>query len=51
VVLHLTTEVARHAGHAEIVREHVDGATAWPLMAAAEGWEPTGFIVPWEPTS
>ena len=41
VLLHLIEEVARHAGHADIVREAVDGATMYPLMAAAEGWPAT----------
>ena len=27
----------RHVGHADIVREFIDGASAFPLMAAAEG--------------
>ncbi len=47
VVLHLIEETARHAGHADIVREAVDGATAFPLMAAAEGWPPTPWMRPW----
>jgi hypothetical protein len=38
VLLHLIEETARHAGHADIVRESIDGATCWTLMAAAEGW-------------
>jgi Protein of unknown function (DUF664) len=38
VLLHLTEELARHAGHADIIRESIDGATCWALMAAAEGW-------------
>jgi uncharacterized damage-inducible protein DinB len=38
VLLHLIEEVARHAGHADIIRESIDGATCWTLMAAAEGW-------------
>jgi uncharacterized damage-inducible protein DinB len=38
VLLHLIEETARHAGHADIVRESVDGATCWTVMAAAEGW-------------
>jgi uncharacterized damage-inducible protein DinB len=38
VLLHLIEEVARHAGHADIVRESIDNATCWTLMAAAEGW-------------
>jgi hypothetical protein len=38
VLLHLIEETARHAGHADIIRESLDGATFYPLMAAAEGW-------------
>ena len=49
VLMHLVSETARHAGHADIVREAVDGATAFPLMAAAEGWPATPWIQPWEP--
>ena len=49
VLLHLITETARHAGHADIVRESVDGATAFPLMAAAEGWPVTPWMQPWQP--
>jgi uncharacterized damage-inducible protein DinB len=49
VLLHLIQETARHAGHADIVRESIDGATAFPLMAAAEGWPATPWMQPWEP--
>jgi uncharacterized damage-inducible protein DinB len=49
VLLHLIEETARHAGHADIVRESIDGATAYPLMAAAEGWPATTWLTPWEP--
>ncbi|MDQ1468012.1 MAG: hypothetical protein QOH10_2427 [Actinomycetota bacterium] len=49
VLLHLIQETARHAGHADIVRESIDGATAYPLMAAAEGWPATPWLQPWEP--
>jgi uncharacterized damage-inducible protein DinB len=49
VLLHLIEETARHAGHADIVRESIDGATGYPLMAAAEGWEPTPWLQPWHP--
>ncbi|MQA97851.1 MAG: DUF664 domain-containing protein [Streptosporangiales bacterium] len=38
VLFHLIEEVARHAGHADIVRESVDGRTFYDLMAEAEGW-------------
>jgi uncharacterized damage-inducible protein DinB len=39
VLLHLIEETARHAGHADIIRESLDGGTRWALMAAAEGWD------------
>jgi uncharacterized damage-inducible protein DinB len=48
VLLHLITETARHAGHADLIREHVDRATAIPLMAAAEGWSETPWVKPWK---
>ncbi|ASR34395.1 hypothetical protein BAY61_04605 [Prauserella marina] len=47
VLLHLIEETARHAGHADILRESIDGATAFPLMAAAEGWPETPWLKPW----
>jgi Protein of unknown function (DUF664) len=40
VLLHVIEETARHAGHADIIREALDGATMYQLMAAAEGWLP-----------
>jgi uncharacterized damage-inducible protein DinB len=49
VLLHIIEETARHAGHADIIRESIDGATAIPLMAAAEGWPPSPWVQPWEP--
>jgi uncharacterized damage-inducible protein DinB len=49
VLLHLIEETARHAGHADIVRESVDGATAFPLMAAVENWPPSPWMQPWTP--
>ncbi len=48
VLLHLIEETARHAGHADVVRESIDGATAYELMAAAERWEPSPWLKPWE---
>lgn len=50
VLLHLIQETARHAGHADIVREGIDGATAFPLMAAAEEWPATPWLKPWTPS-
>ena len=49
VLLHLIEETARHAGHADIVREAIDGATMYALMAAAEGWPATEWLTPWSP--
>jgi hypothetical protein len=49
VLLHLVEEYARHAGHADIVRESIDGATMYELMAAAEGWPATDWLQPWTP--
>jgi uncharacterized damage-inducible protein DinB len=47
ILLHLIEETARHAGHADIVREAVDGAGAFPLMAAVEGWPESPWMKPW----
>jgi len=49
VLLHLIQETARHAGHADIIREAVDGGTAYPIMAAAEGWPESPWMKPWKP--
>jgi hypothetical protein len=51
VLLHLIEEFARHAGHADIIREAIDGATMYELMAAAEGWPATDWLRPWEPAT
>jgi uncharacterized damage-inducible protein DinB len=49
VLMHLVAETARHAGHADLLREAVDGAVAFPLMAAAERWPETPWMQPWRP--
>jgi hypothetical protein len=49
VLLHVIEETARHAGHADIVREAIDGATMYELMAGAEGWPETEWLKPWRP--
>jgi len=49
VLLHLIEETARHLGHADIIRESLDGATAIPLLAAAESWPETPWVKPWQP--
>ncbi len=35
ILLHLIEETARHAGHADIIRESLDGATAFELVTAS----------------
>ncbi len=49
VLLHLLEELSRHAGHADIVRESIDGATGYELMAGREGWPKTDWLTPWQP--
>jgi uncharacterized damage-inducible protein DinB len=46
---HLCSELARHAGHADIIRESIDGATMYELVAAAEDWPETDWLTPWRP--
>ncbi|KRF15379.1 hypothetical protein ASG90_11760 [Nocardioides sp. Soil797] len=47
VWLHLIEELARHAGHADIIRESIDGATMFELVAGREGWPETPWLKPW----
>ncbi|MEU7293083.1 DinB family protein [Streptomyces exfoliatus] len=48
VLLHLIEETARHGGHADVIRESIDGATLYPLLATAERW-PDPWFQPWSP--
>jgi hypothetical protein len=47
VAMHIVEELARHAGHADIVRESIDGATMYELVAGREGWPETDWLKPW----
>jgi uncharacterized damage-inducible protein DinB len=47
VIFHLIEELARHAGQADVIRETIDGATMYELLAGLEDWEPTPWITPW----
>jgi hypothetical protein len=49
VAMHLVEELARHAGHADIIRESIDGATMYELVAAREGSPETPWLKPWRP--
>ena len=48
-LVHHLEELARHAGHADIIREQLDGATAASLLMAVEGREGNDFVQPWTP--
>ena len=37
VLLHIIEEFARHAGHADIIRESIDGSTMYELLFALDG--------------
>jgi hypothetical protein len=37
VLLHLIQETTRHAGHADIIRETIDGSNAFVLLAKSKG--------------
>ncbi|MFC5145065.1 DinB family protein [Streptomyces aureoversilis] len=37
LLLHLVEEMGRHAGHADVIRESLDGKTAFELVALASG--------------
>ena len=47
VAMHLIEELSRHAGHCDIIRESIDGATMYELMAGQLGWPETDWIKPW----
>ncbi|QES43021.1 hypothetical protein DEJ49_20365 [Streptomyces venezuelae] len=38
LMLHLVEEIGRHAGHADIIRESLDGRTAFELVALEQGY-------------
>lgn len=47
VLFHMIEELARHAGQGDIIRESIDGATLYELLAGLEGWEATPWLTPW----
>ena len=50
-IVHHVEEFARHAGHADIIREQLDGASAASLLMAVEGRPGNDFIQPWTPST
>jgi uncharacterized damage-inducible protein DinB len=49
VILHVINELTRHSGHADIIRESIDGATMYELLAGLEGWSIDSWVTPWKP--
>lgn len=49
IAVHHVEEFARHAGHADLLREAIDGAKAMELNAAVEGRPANDFVTPWAP--
>lgn len=49
VFFHMIEELARHAGHGDIIRESIDGATLYELLAGLEDWPATEWLTPWQP--
>ena len=47
VWMHVIEELARHAGHADIVRESIDGAQMFALVAARDGIGDLPFLKAW----
>ncbi|MDO5681428.1 MAG: DUF664 domain-containing protein [Propionibacteriaceae bacterium] len=51
LLAHHIDEFARHAGHADIIREEIDGAQAMPLKFAVEGRAGNEYVQPWTPNA
>lgn len=46
---HIVEELARHAGHADIIREEIDGATSASLLMSVLGMPGNDYVQPWQP--
>ena len=49
VMFHMIEELARHAGQGDVIRESIDGATMYELLAGLEGWPETDWLKPFTP--
>ena len=49
LLVHQIEELARHAGHADIIREQIDGVAVPALVMTEEGAPPNEFFVPYAP--
>lgn len=48
-LVHQIEETARHAGHADIIREQLDGVMVPALQLTVEGMTASSFFTPYEP--
>ncbi|GAA0906395.1 DUF664 domain-containing protein [Pseudonocardia zijingensis] len=48
-LVHLVEELARHAGHADIIREQIDGMAVPALVLTLEGASANDFFQPYQP--
>ncbi|QYN38980.1 DinB family protein [Pseudonocardia sp. DSM 110487] len=48
-LVHLVEECARHAGHADIIREQIDGVAVPALVLTLEGASANDFFQPYQP--
>ena len=51
VMFHMIEELARHAGQGDVIRESIDGATMYELLAGLEGWPETDWLKPFTPAN
>lgn len=51
VMFHMIEELARHAGQGDVIRESIDGATMYELLAGLEGWPETDWLKPFAPAN
>jgi hypothetical protein len=47
--VHVVEELARHAGHADIIREQIDGMSVPALVLTLAGAPANDFFTPYEP--
>lgn len=48
---HVMEELTRHAGHGDVIRETIDGATMYALVAARDGLPDLPFLKAWQPAA
>ena len=49
LLVHQIEELARHAGHADIIREQIDGVSVPAIVLSAEGMQASDFFEPYVP--